>query len=51
MAEKQVKIQICEEIGSKSAISTNDGDAIFMKIDAVITDGKKANLDFNGIDL
>jgi hypothetical protein len=51
MSESKFIIRIFEEVGGDSAISVEDGDAIFKKIDNAISNGMSVTLDFQNIKL
>lgn len=51
MSENNFIIRIFEEVGGDSAISVEDGDAIFKKIDNAISQGITVTLDFQNIKL
>lgn len=45
----EISIRVFDEIGGDSAISVNDGDAIFKKIDNAISNGIIVLLDFQNV--
>lgn len=47
----KITIQIFDEVGGDAAISVDDGDAIFKKIDAAISKKLNVVLDFQNINL
>lgn len=49
MESNEFIIRVFDEIGSESAISVSDGDALFHKIDKAITQGVEVVLDFQNI--
>ena len=51
MSENKFIIRIFEEVGGDSAISVEDGDAIFKKIDNAISHDMLVTLDFQNIKL
>lgn len=51
MKTKEITIRIFDEVGGDAAISVDDGDAIFKKIDAAIANGLKVTLDFQNVNL
>jgi hypothetical protein len=51
MNNENFVIRIFEEVGGGSAISVDDGSAIYRKIDAALSQGLKVQLDFQNIDL
>lgn len=48
---KKIKIKVCEELGSSTAISTDDGNIIFNIIVGILEKKGSVILDFAGIDL
>jgi len=48
---EKIIIRLYEEVGGDAAISVNDGDAIFKKIDNAISNGLLVVLDFQNINL
>lgn len=51
MDTKEIIIRIYEEVGGDAAISVDDGDAVYKKIDAAISNGLTVILDFQNINL
>ena len=51
MKTEQIIIRIFDEVGSDAAISVSDGEAIFRKIDAGISNNLVVILDFQNINL
>ena len=51
MDKEKFVIRIFDEVGGTSAISAEDGSAIFRKIDAALSEGIAVQLDFQNIDL
>lgn len=47
----KITIRIYEEIGGDAAISVDDGDAVYKKIDAAITNKILVELDFRNVNL
>lgn len=50
MSTNWINIKITDETGSSSAISVDDGNSIFNKIDKSLNSGLKVNLDFQDTD-
>lgn len=51
MKTDKIIIRIFDEVGGDAAISVNDGDAIYKKIDDAITNNLIVSLDFQNINL
>lgn len=51
MKVDKITIQIFNEVGGDAAISVNDGDAIYQKIDAAISKNLVVVLDFQNVNL
>ncbi len=51
MKTEKITIRIYDEVGGDAAISVTDGDAIFKKIDAAISNQLIAVLDFQNVNL
>ena len=51
MEKKQITIQVFDEVGGTAAISVDDGNTIFKKIDHAITNDVNVVLSFQNIEL
>ena len=51
MSENRFIIRVFEEVGGDSAISVDDGDAVFRKIDSAFASGMSVTLDFQNVKL